>query len=65
MESVPEKTFSLCLSRACLGKMIVFYIQMAQKDRFSQANAAVVGAPFLIAAKRSDLLRQARDNARP
>jgi hypothetical protein len=42
-----------------------FYIQMAQKDRFSQANAAVFGAPFLIAAKRSDLLRQARDNARP
>ena len=27
--------FSLCLSRACLGKMIIYiYILMAQKDAF-------------------------------
>jgi hypothetical protein len=26
---------SLCLSRACLGKMTVFVFQMAQKDAFS------------------------------
>ena len=30
----PFFEFSLCLSRACLGKTIVFYIQMVQKWRF-------------------------------
>ena len=31
--------FSLCLSRACLGKMIIFiYTLMAQKDAFLEAT---------------------------
>ena len=32
--------FSLCLSRACLGKNDYFYLKMAQKCRFSQGRLA-------------------------
>jgi hypothetical protein len=33
--SLFECFISLCLSRACLGQIIVFSTQMAQKDAFS------------------------------
>ena len=32
--------FSLCLSRACLGKMFVFIHKMAQKERFNSPEHA-------------------------
>eukprot|EP01043_Picozoa_sp_COSAG02_P082559 COSAG02_NODE_20754_length_817_cov_0.462396_1_plen_75_part_01 len=40
-ENAPSSQLFLCLSRACLGKMIVFIYILLKKTRFSQRYSVV------------------------